>query len=67
MSEPVRSRRDLIFATVSDLVGEFLWDGRKEDEELPRGAIEDAVAAGEVTVDEIVEAFRAGLTEDGLE
>lgn len=61
MSEPTRSRRALIFATVSDLVSDFLYYDRKEDEALPRGAIEDAVAAGEIAVDEIVEAFRSGL------
>jgi hypothetical protein len=61
--EPTRSRRDEILAAVSDLVVDFLYYDRKEDEELPRGAIEDAVAAGEITVDEIVEAFRSGLGE----
>lgn len=60
-----RSRRQHIAATVSDLVGDFLYYGRKEDEVLPRGAIQDAIAAGEVTVGEIVELFRRDL-EAGL-
>lgn len=43
--------------TVGDLVVALLNDGRKEDEELPRGAIEDAISAGEVTVGEIADRF----------
>lgn len=57
------SRRDTILGTVDDLVSDFLYYDRKEDEELPRGAIDDAVKAGEVTVDEIVEHFRKSLVE----
>lgn len=62
MTEP-SSRREVIMLTVSDLVADFLWYDRKEDEELPRGEIEDAITAGEVTVDEVVEEFRAKLVE----
>ncbi len=58
-----RTRRDLILDTASDLSGQFLWDARKEDEDLPRGAIEDAITAGEVTIEEITEQFAAGLHE----
>jgi hypothetical protein len=59
-------RRDLIMAAADDLAGAFLYYDRKEDEELPRGAIEAAIAAGEVSADEIVERFRARLLQ-GLE
>lgn len=59
------SRRDIILACVSDMVTDLLYYNRKEDEELPVGAIEEAVAAGEVSVDEILKMFeenlRAGL------
>lgn len=55
------TRRDTILNIVDDLVSDFLYYDRKEDEDLPRGAIEEAVRAGEVTVDEIVEKFRATL------
>jgi hypothetical protein len=34
---------------------------RKEDEDLPRGAIEEAVEAGEITVDEMIEEFATEL------
>jgi hypothetical protein len=57
----VKTRRELILGTVDDLVGQFMYYDRKEDEQLPRGQIEEAIAAGEVSVDEIVAAFRKGL------
>lgn len=56
-----RTRRDHIAAVTSDLVGELMYYGRKEDEDLPTGAIEAAVATGEVTVDEICELFSREL------
>lgn len=61
LKESGRTRRDHIAATVSDLVADFLYYGRKEDEDLPRGEIEAAIAAGEVTEDEIVDLFRRKL------
>lgn len=57
----MKTRRELILGTVDDLVGQFMYYDRKEDEQLPRGQIEEAIAAGEVSVDEIVAAFRKGL------
>jgi hypothetical protein len=52
-------RRERILATVSDLVGAFLYYDRKEDEDLPRGEIEQAIAAGEITIADIVTHFAA--------
>lgn len=67
MTEPT-NRRDLILATLDDLVSDFLYYDRKEDESLPRGAIEEAVHAGEITVAELVDSFRdllaSGIQED---
>jgi len=60
-----RSLRLHILGTTSDLVGEFLYYGRREDEDLPRGAIEKAIADDETSVDEICAVFRAYL-ERGL-
>jgi hypothetical protein len=54
-------RREKIIVTVKDLVGDFMYYGRKEDEELPVGEIEAAVNNGEITVDEIVNVFRSEL------
>ena len=52
-----KTRRQRIQAAVSDMVGDFLYYDRKEDEDLPRGSIEEAVAAGEITKQEIIDAF----------
>lgn len=48
-----------ILDTVTDCVTGLLYYDRKEDDELPVGAIEDAIRDGVVTVDEIVAKFRA--------
>jgi hypothetical protein len=59
--------RDLILMTIDDMVANFIFYDRKEDEELPRDALERAVRDGVVTVDEIVDRFKtklvAGLNE----
>lgn len=55
-------RRQIILDTVSDLVADFTYYDRKEDEELPRGAIEAAIERGDVTIDQIVDHFRFMLT-----
>lgn len=60
------SRRLVILDVVWDLAAKFLFYDRKECEELPRGSIEAAVKAGEITVDEIVARFRAGLIKGGI-
>lgn len=54
-------RRKHILDEVSDVVGRFVYYDRKEDDELPRGSIEDAIKSGEITLDEIVEEFRKEL------
>lgn len=55
------ARRKIILETISDTVSRFLYYDRKEDDELPRGAIEEAIESGEISVDEIVDAFRRGI------
>lgn len=50
-------RRELIEATVSDLVKDLLHYDRKDDGELPRGAVEAAIQAGEITAGEISNLF----------
>ena len=54
-------KKQLILNTVTDLVSRFLYYDRKEDYELPRGAIEEAIDGGLITVDEIVSHFRKEL------
>lgn len=61
----MKTRRQLIIDTIDDLVSSFLYYDRKEDEDLPRDEIEDAVKSGEITVDEMSECFRTKL-EAGL-
>ncbi len=57
----METRRDLILTVVADLVANFLYYDRKEDEDLQVGQIEEAVKAGEVTVDEIISIFKQVL------
>lgn len=66
-----RTPRDHLAATISDLVGDLLYYDRKEDEDLPRGAIEAMVASGEISASEMVALFRdelaAGLHRLGVD
>lgn len=56
MSDP-ETTRQLILDTVEDLAIDFLDYGRREDEELPRGAIEQAIADGVISQSEITGHF----------
>lgn len=56
--EDVKAR---IIGCVEDLVGAFLYYDRKEDEDLPIGAIEKAISDGDISVDEITAQFRKVL------
>lgn len=51
------TRRDTILGYMEDMVSNLLYYDRKEDEDLPRGAIEEAIKAGEVTSDEMIKTF----------
>ena len=55
------TRKEMILATVSDLVTDFLYYDRKGDSCLPVDSIEEAIASAEITADEIVDAFLAHL------
>jgi hypothetical protein len=57
----VSDRRTLILGTIQDLVGSLLYYDRKNDDDLDRDAIPAAVAAGEISVDEMADEFRAEL------
>lgn len=54
-------REEIIESEIIDLVSDLLHYDRKEDEDLPRGAIEQAVENGEITVDQMVQTFREAL------
>ena len=54
-----------IEGTVKDLVADLLYYDRKEDNSLPRGAIEQAIKDGIITKEEIINVFTKAL-EDNL-
>lgn len=53
----------IICHTIDDMVSDFLYYDRKEDEQLPNGAIESAIENGVITVDEISDRFKQRLLE----
>ena len=55
--------KQLVKEVVSDMLSGFLYYDRKEDEDLPVGAIESMIASGDLTVSDIVEMFSQELTE----
>ena len=58
--------KETILNAVESLVSDFLYYGRKEDEELPQGSIEKAIDEGLITLEEILIHFKEKLIE-GLE
>lgn len=50
----MKTRREIIINTFIDSITDLLYYGRKEDEDLPLGAIEAAVREEEITIDEII-------------
>lgn len=57
------SRRDLILATISDLVIDFCVYNREDDEELTNDDLLQAIDKGEITISEMAKAFKKGLKE----
>jgi hypothetical protein len=51
----------LLENTIKDLVSGLMYYDRKEDEQLPRGAIEGMVSRQETDVDEIIDVFSKEL------
>ena len=49
--------KSVILSNVDDLVSDLLYYDRKEDDFLPRGAIEKAIKDGDITVEEILNKF----------
>lgn len=50
----MKTRRQHIIDTLTDGVGRLFYYDRKEDEDLPRGSIEEAVEQSEITVEEMI-------------
>lgn len=57
------SYREQIFLNLDELVSDFLYYDRREDEDLPLGKIEEMVAAPWVTIGEMAAFFEARLRE----
>lgn len=57
------NRKELILGYVEDLIGSLLYYDRKDDEDLRKGEIEEAVEKGEITANDIAERFRSKLFE----
>ena len=55
------NRARLIYDTIGDLVSDLTYYNRKEDDELPSDAIEDAIRCGETSVEAMTEYFREAL------
>lgn len=51
---------------ITDLVSDFLYYDRKEDEDLPEGEIQSAIERGDLTVNQIAATFERELR-NGLE
>jgi hypothetical protein len=58
---PGKTRKEIILDTLDDMVSCLLFYDRKEDQELPLGAIEAAIREGEITVEEMVAKFDDAL------
>lgn len=56
-----KGRKQLIVATLNDLIFSFVLDGRDGDEQLPRGEIEKSIAEGELTVEALTKQFEETL------
>ena len=50
-----------IAGTINDLFADWLYYDRKEDYELPRESIEEAIKLGEVTIEEIRSLFLVNI------
>jgi hypothetical protein len=58
---PSRTRREHIEAELNDMITDLFYYDRKESEHLPVDAIEEAVKAGEITEEEIIEIVTARI------
>jgi hypothetical protein len=56
-----QDKKNLIIGSIEDLVSDFLYYDRKEDEQMDQDFIPNAVRDGIITVDEMVEEFKAHL------
>jgi hypothetical protein len=60
----VDSIKKSILSSIDDLVANFMYYDRKEDEDLPLNAIENAVKTGKITIEDMTERFKIRLTSE---
>lgn len=60
----MKATKEQILGTVTDLVRDFTFYDRKEDEELSQEQLDQAIKDGTITIDEIVEQFKTALIEE---
>lgn len=53
--------KELILNNIKDLVSDFVYYDRKEDEELNAEQLREAIGNGTISIDEIVAQFRETL------
>lgn len=53
--------REAVFLALNDLVNDFVYFARLSDDLIPVGRLEEAVRAGVVSVDEMVQVFEEDL------
>ena len=52
-----------ILGLIEDSISDLLYYDRKDDEDCPRGELEEAVKLGKVTIEEMVAKFEKHLRE----
>ena len=60
-AEDLDEKKQVALNAISDLVGELMYDGRREDEDLSVDDMEQLVESGTLTIEEMVEAFERAL------
>lgn len=58
------TRRELVLQVFEDGLSDIMYFDREKDTELPKGAIEAAIRAGEVTKEEILALVVKALDDD---
>lgn len=61
------TKRETAIAALTDLVSDFAYYDRKEDEELSSDDVRELLASGEITITNIAEVFERVLRENGYE
>lgn len=62
MGKTVAQRKADILIALSTSISNFVYYDRKECEDLPLGEIEEAIEKGEITIDELTQAFKSKLS-----